>query len=395
VDIDLFNAPPSERRTVCAVCQQRLPPPIIELPHLPLTDILVLEPVGGAVGLIDQTFHFCEVCGHGQLGTIISPEILYGSAYSLRTSGSSGARGANDRFLSFIRAITYGLGRRDFEAIVEIGSNDLYLLRQLGSWGIKGLIGIDPLLKGREAEFPDFRVIGQFFEDADIGSLHNALVVTSHLLEHLREPRAFLERLLEKADETSLFVFQFPTLEPLVANLRFDQIYHHHLHYFSKASFTYLLNKLGCEIVWSQMDAQYWGTLMVAFRKGGSEEVAQQIPAEYIEEGYLLFSDRMSSITNTLCWLTANKETPVAYGASLQLPVLAYHLRYIDFESVIDDDKGKWGMYYLNLPQPIKGPREIQWPDMNVLITAIGFSRRILLKLIPLNPRRIITPLDI
>ncbi|MFA5186401.1 MAG: class I SAM-dependent methyltransferase [Patescibacteria group bacterium] len=406
MDISLFQAPDCEKRTICAVCRHPLPDPLIELPSLPLTDILVREPVQEAVGFVDQTFHLCKECGHGQLGTLISPKVLYGSAYSLRTSGSRGARGANDRFLQFIRGIT---GRRDFEAIVEIGSNDLYLLSQLRSWlemphqGHR-LIGIDPLLEGREAEFPNFRVIGQFFEDADIDSLHNTLVVTSHVLEHLRDPRAFLERLLEKADETTLFAFQFPTLEPLVRNLRFDQIYHHHLHYFSRASFTYLLNRLGCEIVGTQTDTQYWGALMVAFRKGGQEVVqlipAEDIPAEDIEEAYLIFSDRMNSITSTLEWVLAGAARVVAYGASLQLPVLDYHLHHamIYIESVIDDDEGKWGMYYLYLPQPIKGPKEIsqrQWPDMIVLITAIGFSRGILQKLIPLNPRRIITPLDI
>lgn len=394
MNVSIFKNPATKTRTRCAVCQRELGTPLIELPRLPITDTYVRERPREEVGYVDQAFHLCPECGHGQLSTMISPEVLYGYAYPFRTSAMGGARKANDFFVSFINRTA---GNKQFKVILEIGCNDLYLLNCLRPRAEK-LVGIDPILKGREAELSDdkIRVIGDLFENVDLGSLDDALIINSHFLEHVREPRSVIEKILDKSNNT-LFIFQFPILDYLVSECRFDQIYHHHLHYFSFHSFVYLLSELGCELIDTEVNFHYWGTLLVAFRKSENRNANPAgVTPERVLRNYNIFKKRMSGANEYLKSLKG--ERLIGYGAGLQLPVVAYHLSndFASFDCIVDDDKNKNGMFYINLPVPVRSPAVINsWEDINVLITAVGFSRAILGKLIPLNPKRIIVPLNV
>jgi len=166
MDLSIFKDIPFEQRTKCAVCQKALGAPLIELPFLPLTDIYIKEAIKEKIGYVDQNLHICSECGHGQLSSIISQEILYGQSYSFRKSKSTwGATKGNDSLISFVNKIT----KRKFKTILEIGCNDMYLLHCLQSRADK-LVGIDPVLKGREVELSDDKTtaIGDFFENVDL-----------------------------------------------------------------------------------------------------------------------------------------------------------------------------------------------------------------------------------
>lgn len=398
MDLSIFKNISSEKRTECAVCRQELDAPLIELPHFPITDIYIKQRVAEKIGYVDQNFHLCPECGHGQLSTIIAPEVLYGHAYSFRTSKSLwGSAKANDLFLAFINRITKN---REFKTILEIGCNDLYLLNCLKPRAEK-LVGIDPVLKGVEAELSDDKItaIGDFIENVDLPDLDNALVLSSHLLEHMRDPRLMLEQLLAKATDKTLFIFQFPGFDTLVQEWRFDQIYNHHLQYFSRHSFAYLLNELGCELIDAEVNRLYWGSLLVAFRKSAGKKATsdtEKISPEKVLENYTSFKNRLD-VTNRYL-KSIEGERVIGYGAALQVPVLAYHLNndFSSLECIVDDDKNKKDMFYINLPVPIRSSDVLNdLGETNIIVTAINFTRAILLTLIPLNPKRIILPLNV
>lgn len=397
MNLSIFKDILFEQRTQCAVCQKELGAPLIELPSLPLTDIYVEEVPKEKTGYVDQNFHFCNECGHGQLSNIISQKILYGQSYSLRTSKNTwGARKWNDFLFSFVNKITRNT---KFKTILEIGCNDVYLLRCLKSRADK-LVGIDPVLKGVEEEFSDDKIIaiGDFFENVDLRQYMpsgDTLVLTSHLLEHVEDPRVMMEKLLETSADNTLFIFAFPGFDVLIEDSRFDQVYHHHLHYFSLHSFTYLLNELGCELIDHDVNPHYWGSLLVAFRKTSKKNpLPEKVTPEKVLESYDLFKNRMDTTNKLLKSLEG--ERLFGYGAGLQLPVLGYHLDN-DFSSlicIIDDDRNKEGLFYLNLPVPIRSSEGIDIKEAIVVVTAINFSRGILSSIIPLNPKRIILPIN-
>jgi len=137
-------------RNNCAICETALTSSLIDLPHFPLTELYTKTKPQKQSGFVDQKFHLCPKCGHGQLGNIIAPKFLYtASEYFFRTSQSKSASTANDVFLQFILSV---FKAKSFANIIEIGCSDLYLLRALKKYA-KKLIGIDPILKGKEKEF--------------------------------------------------------------------------------------------------------------------------------------------------------------------------------------------------------------------------------------------------
>lgn len=334
------------------------------------------------------------------MSTIIDPEILYESSYSFRTSGSASSVSGNDFFHEFIKQV---IKNRQFKTIIEIGCNDLYLLNKLKD-DAERLIGIDPILRKSDEILPDSRIsiIGDFFDNIDLGDLAGSgdvLVISSHNLEHIEEPRSMIRKLLEYSSQDTLFIFQFPCIETLVEENRFDQIFHHHIHYFSLQSFEYLLNNLNAKIIDFTTNQSHWGSLLVAFKKGNNKGTFASsyfnlINSEKIIEDYKIYRKRMF-LTNE--YLKASKFPLYGYGAILTLPILAYHLQndFSAFEAVLDDDKNKEGLFYLNLPVPIMNTSKINdFRGGSILLTAINHLRKILPKVIKLNPKQIILPVN-
>ncbi len=404
MNLNDFKNIPFKKRTKCAVCKKELGNPLIKLPSYPLTETYIKEKLKEPVGFVDQNFCICKECGHGQLTSLISPEILYGHAYAFRTAKSTwGATKGNDFLIAFIDKITK---KKKFKTIIEIGCNDLYLLNLLKPRAER-LIGIDPILKGREKEFSDEKItaIGDFFENVDLRQYINSgetLILTSQVLEHIENPRLMIEKLLEVSTDKTLFAFIFPGFDALLKEGRFDQIFHHHLHYFSLYSFTHLLNKLSCKLIGSDVNHHYWGSLAVTFKKEAKKKInplrnTDKMTSEKVAKNFNIFKQKMNFLNR---YLTSVKgEELFGYGAGLQLAVFGYHLNndFSSFNCIIDDDEAKDGLFYLNLPVSIKSSAKI---DMNklkeaiVVITAINFSRGILKRLIPLNPKRIILPFN-
>ena len=401
-DIKQFLYIPYEIRKYCAVCNSKLDEPTIELSNLPLTEIYTKEPVEEKVGFVDQKFHVCKKCGHGQLSYIVDPKLLYSKAFFHKTSESATARKATDFFLSFVNRI---IKKREFSSIIEIGCNDLYLLRLLKNRS-RRLIGIDPVISSRDISDEGIDLIGDFVENVDLVRYLNekvGLVLSTFTLEHIKDPRTLFKQLLESADEESIFIFKFPGFETLLNNYRFDQIFHQHLQYFSLQSFIYLLEEFNGELIDYEINFHHWGAFLVAFKKNSTNKEWKSkfaddfmsITEEDVKKGYELFKQQMQLTNEHLN--SMRNEKIYGYGAALMLPVLSYHLEndLSCLECVIDDDKSKEGLHYINLPVKIRTPKDIQ--DFNesvIFITAIDNASRIVPKAISLGPKKIILPFN-
>jgi len=243
-------------RERCAICGEKLEEPLIKLPNYPLTERYSKKKSKGIY--VDQGFCYCNNCGHGQLKTIIDKDILYGN-YDYRTTTSTG--GGREGIKHLLQFMDENI-KKNFNKIVEIGCNDGFLLRTLQNRA-DILIGIDPTIKTRRED--DIFFIGDYWENTDV-DLSGALVLCNHVLEHLEEPRFLIQSLLSRADKKTIFVFSFPILDFLVEDMRFDQIFHHHLHYFSIDSMLYLLNELGCNFYY-ECNPNFWGSMYIIFWK--------------------------------------------------------------------------------------------------------------------------------
>ncbi len=400
MNLDIYKAIPFEKRNQCVVCGALLSTSLIELPNFPITEVYVSHMPDRRLGRVDQGFQFCSVCNHGQLENVIDVKFQYSNTdtYNFRTSQSASARETNNYFINFVKEI---MGNNPLGTIVDIGCNDMYLLSQLTDYA-EQLIGIDPILKGREDEFSHDNIIaiGDFFEAVDFCANSDA-VFCKDVLEHVSKPREFVEKIVEEISNDTLVFIQIPLLDTILHDCRFDQVFHQHLNYFTIQSFQFLIQQVGCTLIDFKINYDHWGVGMFVFKKGSSNVAVSvgnnSINNDYILNCYHLFKDEMA-LTNRRM-IHFGSEIMYGYGAALMLPVLSYYLEN-DFKQlvgILDDDPSKTGKFYLNLPVQIQDPKTIDdISETVILLTAISSKinvKCILKKLFEINPKHILFPL--
>ena len=393
----------SRPKRTCSVCDGGNLSQVLELPEFPLTGIYLDAPDDGQFRLVDQGLNLCGDCGHGQLSQVIDPDYLYIDTYTHRSSLSPISTSGNDFFAAFLAEIT---GGRTFERIVEVGCNDLYLLKKIAPQG-KSLFGIDPIWRGQEGSSDDnITVLGKFVEDVDfnteIGGAPD-LIVSAHTFEHVDEPRHVLANLMDTAADGALFLIEVPCFDRLLANLRFDQVFHQHIHYFSIASFVRLIEVVGGVYLSHRINYDYWGgTLLIAFSKpdggaGTSDPPIAPAPQETLVRARLeMFKDQMGALMRVIETLKGHRI--YGYGGAQMLPTIAYHMdnSLAFLTCVLDDNPDRQNKTYPHPRVWIRKPaHEMNLRESSILITALDSIRPIMKRLLDIRPRHILVPLQV
>ena len=400
MDFRKYNNIVYEKRTHCMICGLKQDAPVIVLPQFPLTELYVREKCLQKSGFLDQALHFCSRCHHGQIANVIDIGLQYGdsSMYNFRTSQSITGRITTDFFINFFNHV---VGNKDLRTIVEIGCNDLFLLKGIKTRA-KKLVGIDPILKGREQELSEDNIIaiGDFLENVSLPEEMD-VVICKDVLEHVADPFEFLKKIVDRSDNGTLFFVQVPLLETILQECRFDQVFHQHLNYFSFKSFFYMLEKLNCSFVDVAINYDHWSTGLFAFRKGGEHQQTQgnfkELTVADVQASFRSFKNDLKQTNERLAYFS--NEKVYGYGAGLMLAVLSYYMEndFSCFSAILDDDKDKDGMSYLNLPVNIQHIDKIKdLKDSVVMLTAVASKinvRKMLSKLMQVGPRHIIYPL--
>ncbi|HYD70495.1 methyltransferase domain-containing protein [Azospirillum sp.] len=386
------------RKTRCSVCGGGNLETVFELPNFPITGIFVERPVSGPVQGYDQALLSCPDCGHAQLQRTVPPARLYGEGYSHRSTICHLMPAATRFFIDYVDRLT---GGRVFDCILEIGCNDLMLLKRMAPRG-RTVVGIDPIWKGRDHEAPTpIHMIGKFIEEVDFARdlpARPQLIFSTHNLEHIDEPAEQFARLMEAAADDALFVIEVPDIDIMTRNLRFDQVFHQHVHYFGLASFIAFIERIGGHYVDHAFDYRNWGgSLIVAFRKGQGERPAIQAPQPtpaHLAEHYGMFRRRMADVMRQ----ATRFDGPLwGYGAGQMVPAVAYHLDSdLSFlEGVFDDNPQRAGLVWPHLAPVIRTPAEdTRLDDAGAMILALDGVRPIMNRLRALNPRQIFVPIN-
>lgn len=386
-----MNTGVSHASVACSICGN----PTESIINLPLTGRYSKEVVTEIPPGIDQEFLYCQNCMHGKLGYVVDPAELYASSYFFRTSGSDHSMAGSEFFLESLKELTQV---KKFNCIVDVGCNDLYLLKKMKGQS-RYRVGIDPIWKGKEDEVDEegLTVIGTVVEDEDIAEKFPDtpdLIILRHTIEHLPDPAAALEAIMEFASDDCYIAIETPGLETLLSRSRFDQIFHQHLQYFSINSFHNLAERIGANVVGSRVNYHFWGAIFTLFTKkdlavnsASQSPVIQVKTSDYALEQFRVFKENLAATRSTFESLPT--ETAYSYGASQILPTLIYHMGLDPsiFKFVLDDDPGKDGLYYWNLPIQVMVPDEImKLENAKVMITAVDHTRAIMRTLASKNP---------
>ena len=134
--------------------------------------------------------------------------------------------------------ITNRLGLSENSFVVEIASNDGYLLKNFVSSGIPCL-GIEPTKSTAAAASAIGVPVRQEFFGKDIGlSMANAgeqadLVLGNNVFAHVPDINDFTEGVAALLKPNGVVTFEFPHLLKLIQQNQFDTIYHEHFSYLS------------------------------------------------------------------------------------------------------------------------------------------------------------------
>lgn len=350
----------------CPVCQLHARH-LISLPNYPITELYVdWTPEFVKDGFLDQSLYFCEKCDHAFLEKILDVRFIYQNY--ITTSGAS--QGALDCLINFKKFIERYVRINDHEMLIDIGGNDSTFLSYFKESDLR-LINIDPNATGCER----YELSRCFLEEANLAcykSVKNKIIVSSHTLEHLEQPAELIKNISESLTDSDYCFLQFPSIERLVENLRFDQICHQHINYFSLRSITKLLNSYGLHIIAYEYDDTHFGTLRVAVSANNSSTVELSfpyLPSSTVLNKHKLFRQYYVGLNESI---EPVFERGTGFGAGLMVPTLAYYLPVINsLKQIVDENVSKHGKQFVNLAPKIVPIAQLALTD-SVLITSIS-----------------------
>ena len=267
----------------CRHCGSPLNHSVIDLGHQPPSNAyLTTEQLLGPEITYPLQVYVCTTCWLMQVPAHASAHELFTADYAYFSSTSS-SWCAHAK--SFVEQVTDRLGLGADSQVVELASNDGYLLQYMQQLGIPCL-GIEPTRATAEAaRAKGIETLERFFGLALAEELPPAdLVVANNVLAHVPDINDFvagIARLLKPKGRVSI---EFPHLLRLLKGNQFDTIYHEHYSYLSLRTVQRIAAAYGLEVVDVEQLPTHGGSLRVWLAKRGVTEPTAAVGALLIDE---------------------------------------------------------------------------------------------------------------
>jgi len=258
---------------VCRLCGAPLEVDVVDLGLSPLCESFLTESqLGAAEPFYPLHVKVCTTCWLAQLPAYVQPaeiftEYAYFSGYS-----SSWLEHAQ----RYVEDIVQRLRLDEESLVVEIASNDGYLLQHFVSRGIP-VLGIDPARNvARQANVRGVPTLVEFFDSALARRLvedgiRPGLVIGNNVLAQVPDLPDFIAGVALLLADDGTATFEFPHLARLLGDLEYDTIYHEHFSYFSLFTIREAFARSGLAVVDVDEIATHGGSLRVSVKHEGAQ----------------------------------------------------------------------------------------------------------------------------
>jgi len=258
----------------CRFCRSELVTSVVDLGLSPIAN----EFRDAATAAVSPQIHYplkvmvCESCWLVQLSHVDTPS-HFNEAYAYFSSYSQSWLDHAERYAKdMIERLSLGPQSQ----VLEIGSNDGYLLRYFKEAGLS-VLGVEPSANVASAaqDEHDIQTVVEFFGLSCATRLKADgcaadLMVANNVLAHVPDINDFVAGFKHLLKPDGTITFEFPHLLRLLELCQFDTIYHEHFSYLSLGIVERILNTHGLEVYAVQELDTHGGSLRVFARHQGS-----------------------------------------------------------------------------------------------------------------------------
>jgi SAM-dependent methyltransferase len=317
--------------------------------------------------------HLCERCALVQLEAVASPEIIFAD-YAYFSSYSNTLLRHSERFAD---AAIERVGLKPGDLVVEVASNDGYLLQYFKARGIE-VFGVEPAASVAEAAIArGIPTAARFFgaqtaRDLVSQGLRPRLIAANNVVAHVPDPNDFICGLKTLLAPEGTLSLEFHYLLRLVEDAQFDTIYHEHFQYLSLQSITGALAAHQLTVVDVEELATQGGSLRVYARHAATAGPpsaavanlrAREAAARLNEPGtYRALAQRAdcqkAELLAFLCDAKQKGKSVVCFGAAAKGTMLLHYcgVRGDLVDYVLDSNPHKQGLLLPGCTIPIHGP---------------------------------------
>ncbi len=363
----------------CRFCQATLEVSVLDLGSSPLANSY-LEPrdLDEPESFYPLCVYLCENCWLAQLPAVTTAEAIF-SDYAYFSSFS-------DSWLAhakqFVERVTRRLNLGTDSLVVEVASNDGYLLQYAQELGLR-VLGIEPAQNvAVAAREKGIETIARFF-GAELGEelaeqgIQADLMVSNNVLAHVPDLNDFVAGFTHLLAPDGVWTIEVPHLLRLLDETQFDTIYHEHFSYFSLHSASTVLDAHGLAVFDVEELPTHGGSLRLWVKHASNRDRPVESAVERLLEeeaaagllgldAYASFESRVQAIKCDLLRFLIDaqerNEQVVAYGAPAKGNTL---LNYCGIGPdlvtyTVDRSPHKQGRYLPGTRIPIHAPDKIR-----------------------------------
>lgn len=250
----------------CRNCGAALTHTLVDLGMQPLANSYVrAEDAGKPEPFYPLHTRVCDSCFLVQVDDVVPADSIFHGDYAYFSSFSESWL---KHCSAYADSISDRLNLGPDSLVIEIASNDGYLLQYFKAKGIK-VLGIEPSGNvAAEAEKKGVPTRVEFFGDACAKGLRAegltpALVCAANVLAHVPDINDFVAGLATLLDGDAVFTVEFPHLLNLIQKVQFDTIYHEHYSYLSLVAIEQIFARHGLRLFDCEQVPTHGGSLRV------------------------------------------------------------------------------------------------------------------------------------